>query len=85
MAKTELVVTKEELNNVSYLWFWLYNQSDGEMVLTLTISDLTFYQNYSIYKTIDNITPAREVKSLWNLAAVTTFWKHIDWTWVTHN
>jgi len=61
----------------AYIWEATSRQSNYKGYLDFIIDKL--------YKNFDITWLPRELSSLWENAAYTTFWRHIDWTWVTNN
>ena len=61
----------------------LYGSSSQNTGHTLTINKLILDMEKNIYKNWDNAKP-RELKTIWETASITTFWRHIDGTRVTH-
>jgi hypothetical protein len=61
----------------AYIWEATPRQSNYKWYLDIIVDKL--------YKNFDITWLPRELSSLWENAAYTTFWRHIDWTWVTNN
>lgn len=82
-AEKSITYTPGSDKSVNML-YWSKSWWISWAIYITTSWNFTIKENISIPKWWNDWSPRNNLW-LWKIWSITTFWRHIDWTWITHN